>query len=264
MGASAGGLEAFTAVLRSLPADTGMAFVLIQHLDPKHESMLVDLLAKTTRNAGGAGARRCFRASESDLCDPAEHQPGDRERRFAADGATRGPGVKMPVDIFFRSLAEDRERMRHRRHSLRHQFGWRARHRGGKGAGGITFAQDQSAKYDGMPRAAVATGCVDFVLPPDGIARELARIARHPYVRPEAGRGGRAPAWSRSRASRCPASSRCCAPPLPSISASTRTPRSAAASRGGWRFTRSTSWRNTLPLLEHNPDRDRGRSTAKF
>src|SRR5947208_2008688 len=48
MGASAGGLEAFTAVLRNVPADTGMAFVLVQHLDPKHESLLVDLLSKST------------------------------------------------------------------------------------------------------------------------------------------------------------------------------------------------------------------------
>lgn len=51
-----------------------------------------------------------------------------------------------------------------------------------KAAGGITIAQDSSAHYDGMPRSAVASGHVDFVLPPAGIARELARIARHPYV----------------------------------------------------------------------------------
>ena len=52
-----------------------------------------------------------------------------------------------------------------------------------KGEGGITFAQDESARYDSMPRSAVAAGCVDFVLPPEAIADELARIAKHPVVR---------------------------------------------------------------------------------
>ena len=51
-----------------------------------------------------------------------------------------------------------------------------------KAEGGITFAQDDSAKYDSMPRSAVAAGCVDFVLSPENIAKELARIAKHPYV----------------------------------------------------------------------------------
>src|SRR5262249_42925859 len=52
-----------------------------------------------------------------------------------------------------------------------------------KSEGGITFAQDsKSAKYDGMPSSAVATGCIDFVLPPAGIAAELSRIRNHPYI----------------------------------------------------------------------------------
>ena len=51
-----------------------------------------------------------------------------------------------------------------------------------KAEGGITFAQDDSARYDSMPRSAVAAGCVDFVLSPEDIAKELARIAKHPYV----------------------------------------------------------------------------------
>ena len=55
-----------------------------------------------------------------------------------------------------------------------------------KAAGGITFAQNESAQHDSMPRSAVASGCVDFVLPPDKIAEEMARIARHPHVAPEA------------------------------------------------------------------------------
>lgn len=57
-----------------------------------------------------------------------------------------------------------------------------------KAEGGITFAQDDSAKFDSMPRNAIAAGCVDFVLPPDGIAAELARIAKHPLVSTAAGK----------------------------------------------------------------------------
>ena len=91
----------------------------------------------------------------------------------------------MPVDQFFRSLAEGR------------QTGAISVILSGNGsdgtlgveeikaAGGITFAQDEaSAKFAGMPHSAVRSGCIDFVLPPDAIARELTRMAQHPYLIP--------------------------------------------------------------------------------
>jgi two-component system CheB/CheR fusion protein len=94
------------------------------------------------------------------------------------------PAMHLPIDHFLCSLAEDRGRR---------VIGVVLSGTGSDGTlglkavkaeGGITFAQDRkSAKYDGMPRSAVAAGCVDFVLPPDAIARELARIGRHPYLR---------------------------------------------------------------------------------
>jgi two-component system, chemotaxis family, CheB/CheR fusion protein len=183
MGASAGGLEAFTAVLRSLPADTGMAFVLVQHLDPKHDSMLVDLLAKSTgmpvmqaRNGEAVVANHVYVIPPNTNLEIASSVLRITQR-------APGPGVNMPVDCFFRSLAQDSgERaiaVILSGTSSDGALGIEAV----KGAGGITLAQDVTAKYDGMPRSAIATGCVDFVLPPDGIARELARIANHPYVR---------------------------------------------------------------------------------
>jgi two-component system CheB/CheR fusion protein len=96
----------------------------------------------------------------------------------------RKPGVPhMPVDFFFRALAENQQD---------HAIGIVLSGTGSdgtlglqaiKGEGGITFAQDEkSAKYFGMPGSAMAAGCVDIALPPDGIAHELGRIARHPYV----------------------------------------------------------------------------------
>src|SRR5437764_5339953 len=89
----------------------------------------------------------------------------------------------MPIDIFLRSLAEDQ-----RNNAVGIILSGTASDgtlglAAIKGEGGITFAQDaKSAKYDDMPRSAIAAGCVDFVLPPDRIAEELARICAHPYV----------------------------------------------------------------------------------
>src|SRR3954468_19313424 len=182
MGASAGGLEAFRTVLQGLPVDTGMAFVLIQHLDPKHDSMLVDILAKST-------SMPVLTAREGDVVAPNRVYiiPPNANLEIL-QGVLRltarepGRGVNMPVDCFFRSLAADRGELAIgvilSGTSSDGSLGVEAI----KGAGGMTLAQDSTAKYDGMPRSAIATGCIDFTLPPDGIARELARISRHPYL----------------------------------------------------------------------------------
>ncbi len=115
--------------------------------------------------------------------------PPDRSMilvRGALQLLPREGGLHRPVDQFFRALAEDR----------RHQaigvvlsgtasdgtVGLEAI----KGEGGITFAQDATAQHEGMPHSAIASGCVDFVLPPDGIAREIVRISQHPYAAPVA------------------------------------------------------------------------------
>ena len=97
----------------------------------------------------------------------------------------------MPIDRFLRSLAEDRKNK---------AIGVILSGTGSDGAegleairaqGGITFAEDQgSAKFGGMPQRAVATGCVDFVMPPETIAGELARIAHQPWPIPQRGRRG--------------------------------------------------------------------------
>ena len=182
IGASAGGLEAFTQLFRSLPADPGMAFVLIQHLAPAHESMLTELLSKTT-------AMPVKEVKDGMTVDPNNVYviPPDKEMiifqgvlHLMPRGQTKGQ--YMPIDSFLRSLAQDR-----RNNAIAvilsgsgsdGSFGIRAV----KGEGGIVFAQDETAKYDGMPKSAIDTGCVDFVLPPDKIAAELMRIMRHPYL----------------------------------------------------------------------------------
>lgn len=183
IGASAGGLEACTAILHQLPPDTGMAFVVVQHLDPKHASLLPDLLAKATRMR--------VREIKNGMRVEPDHLyvlPPNAQVEIAG-GVLRlvpraaGQGQQMPIDHFLRSLAED---MKTRAigivlsgNSTDGALGVQAI----KAEGGITFAQDEkSAKYDGMPRAAAGTGVVDFVLAPEAIAKELARIGHHPYV----------------------------------------------------------------------------------
>src|SRR5215467_4604837 len=182
VGASAGGVEAFTELLTNLPSDTGMAFVLIQHLDPKHESLLTNLLAKK--------ATMPVREVTNGIRLEPNHVyviPPDTTMTIMDHALRLEPrvttGMHMPVDLFMRSLAEEQ---RHR------AIGVILSGSGTDGTlgmaeiqaqGGVTFAQDETtAKYDGMPHSAIAAGYVDYVLAPKGIALELARIANHPYV----------------------------------------------------------------------------------
>ncbi len=183
IGASAGGLEAVSQLLEALPGDTGMAFVVVQHLDPRHESNLDRILAKTTPIPVHEAAHGMKVEPDNIYIIP------PNSTMTIAGGvlqlAPRGEVAihHLPVDAFFKSLAEDRQSG---------AIGVVLSGTGSDGtlglesikaAGGITFAQDEaSAKYAGMPLAAVRSGCVDLVRSPAEIARELARIGQHPYV----------------------------------------------------------------------------------
>src|SRR5882672_944905 len=182
VGASAGGLEAFTELLKHLPLDTGMGFVLVQHLDPQHESALTQILTRATSMP--------VREVTNDLRVEANHVyiiPPNTNLTIEQGVLKLGPrpdGRKphRSVDSFLESLAQDqRERaigIILSGTATDGTLGLEAI----KADGGITFTQDDSARYDSMPRSAIAAGCVDFVLSPENIAKELARIAKHPYV----------------------------------------------------------------------------------
>jgi two-component system CheB/CheR fusion protein len=185
VGASAGGLEAFTQLLQALGAGTEMAYVLVQHLDPSHESVLTELLAKATEMP-------VRQVSDATPVEPnhAYVIPPNVDMIIAQGilrltPRTETHGHHMPIDRFLRSLAEDQ-----RSNAIGIILSGTASDgtlglAAIKAEGGITFAQDEkSAKFDGMPQSAIAAGCVDFVLPPDAIARELARIRDHPYLAP--------------------------------------------------------------------------------
>ncbi|HEY6251479.1 MAG TPA: chemotaxis protein CheB [Candidatus Angelobacter sp.] len=184
IGASAGGLESYSDFFRALPRDLGMAFVLVQHLDPSHHSLLADIISKTTRmpvDEVRSGMR--IRPNWVYVIPP-NALMGIGDGVFMLGPRGKEPGQHHTVNFFMRSLAEERKGQ-----AIGIVFsGTGADGTLGlqeiKAEGGITFAQEPaSAKYDGMPHSAIASGCVDFVLPPKGIAKELERIHRHPYVR---------------------------------------------------------------------------------
>jgi two-component system, chemotaxis family, CheB/CheR fusion protein len=184
IGASAGGFEAFTELLKSLPERTGMALVLIQHLDPTHSSALTEILSRTTKIPVVEVTDGLKLSPDRVHVIPANSTMVIHDGELHLGARTLIKGQHLPIDQFFASLAKA-----HGNKAIGVVLSGTASDgtegcRAIKAGGGITFAQDQqSAKFSSMPRSAISAGCVDFVLPPREIARELVRIARHPYVR---------------------------------------------------------------------------------
>ncbi len=181
VGASAGGLEALRPFVAHLPPDADMAYVLVQHLSPQYRSMMVQLLGRETalevvEITDGMTIRR----------DTVHITPPNADVRIRGGvlslkkpSAPLGP--KPSVDIFFDSLAEDQGD--HAIGVILSGTGSDGSHgvRAIKARGGFTLAQDpESAKYDGMPKAAIETGCIDQVVRPENIGHELLSIVRFP------------------------------------------------------------------------------------
>lgn len=183
IGASAGGLEACNQLFRELSPEPGMAFVLVQHLDPGHESALPDLISRASR-LRVHHAKDGMPVEPNHLCIiPPNTDLTILRGRLQLLPRQKVHGQYMPIDRFFRSLAEGQGRRAIRVILSGTGSDGALGIEAIKAEGGITFAQDeQVAKYPGMPRSAVGTGGVDFILAPAGIAKELTRIGRHPYV----------------------------------------------------------------------------------
>ena len=186
IGASAGGLSAFEAFFSGMPpkTDPGMAFVLVQHLAPDHKSILTELIRRYTR-------MQVFEVEDGMQVQPncAYIIPPNRDMAFLngtlqllEPAAPRGQ--RLPIDFFFRSLAQDQ---RERAIGIvlsgtgsDGTLGVRAI----KGEGGMVMAQTPaSTEYDGMPRNALATGLVDYALPPAEMPAQLIAYATQAFGR---------------------------------------------------------------------------------
>jgi two-component system CheB/CheR fusion protein len=177
IGASAGGLEAFKKLIKAIPENSGMAYILVQHLHPKHESLLPEILQRVTK------------IPVVEISDNLHVEPGhiyvipSNKVLVATDGilqlsprSAKGK-LHLPIDTFFTSLAEVHQS---------HAIGVILSGNGADGTlglkdikdhGGITFAQDiGSAEYDSMPQHAIEAEIVDFILPPEKIPGKLMEL----------------------------------------------------------------------------------------
>lgn len=184
IGASAGGLEAVKELFADLPPDTGMAFVFIQHLDPTHASSLPEILSRFAKIPVVETSHDLRLKPDRIFIIPPDKDIRVSKATLHLSPRKKNGGLHLPIDIFLRSLAEDRKGA---------AIGVILSGTGSDGVlglkaikseGGITFAQDsESAKYAAMPENAIMAGAVDFVLSPRKIASELVKLA-HFAARP--------------------------------------------------------------------------------
>ncbi len=184
IGASAGGLDAFVQLVHALPRSSGLAFVLVQHMAPQHDSALPELLAAQSRIPVSQVVDGVLLEPDHIYVNPpnAELKLDGRTVRLVPRPTDRSQYT--PIDAFFRSLASDAGE----RAIAVVLSGTASDGSSGlgdvKAAGGITIAQrPETAKYDGMPRAAIATGMIDLVLAPADIGQALVQIGSHATLR---------------------------------------------------------------------------------
>jgi two-component system CheB/CheR fusion protein len=183
IGASAGGLEALEILVGNMPTAPGIAIVIIQHLSPKHKSIMASLLRKHTSMTlleikdGMKIEPNCI------YLNPPDKNVASINRHLYLTKPPQAHGTNMPIDSFFRSLSEDLGEKAIciilSGTATDGTLGIKAV----KGEGGMAMVQDpNSAKYAGMPNSAIATGLVDFILPLEKIPGELIKYVQHPYI----------------------------------------------------------------------------------
>jgi PAS domain S-box-containing protein len=183
IGASAGGLDAFKKLFAAMPPDSGIAFVLVPHLDPAHESLMVELMARhTTMPVVEAENDMPVEANHVYIIPPNKYMTihggvlrltGPVERRTS----------QTSIDLFLRSLADDQQEraicMILSGTGSHGALGLKAV----KAAGGMALVQDPAtAEYERMPQSAIATGLADYVLPAERMPDALIKYVHHAYV----------------------------------------------------------------------------------
>jgi len=183
IGASAGGLEAIEHFVSNTPEDTDLAFIIVQHLSPDYKSLMVELLSKFTK-IPVCRAKNHMKVEKNCiyLIPPKKNLTIFHGELLLSD-QDRSIGINLPIDIFFQSLAEDQQNR---------AVGIILSGTGSDGTrgvrtikeqGGMVMVQDeQSAKFDGMPRSAISTGLADFVLPAEEMPKQLLNFTKHPFA----------------------------------------------------------------------------------
>jgi len=180
LGASAGGLDALERFFKNVSADSGMAFIVVPHLDPDHASLMPELIQKTTEIAVQQIEDGIAVKPDNIYIVPPDRDLGILNKKLQLMKRAAATGPRMPIDYFFRALASDA-----REYAvgivlsgmgMDGSLGLRAI----KGELGLTMAQDpETAKYDAMPKNAIDTEQVDYVLAPEKMQDQLEDYVRH-------------------------------------------------------------------------------------
>ncbi len=184
VGASAGGLEALEQFFKKMPPDSDLTFIVVQHLSPDYKSLMVELLSRQTQMEVTRAVEGVILKPNCVYLIPPKKNMTITDGRLHLTEQDHNRGLNLPIDIFFRSLAADQKN---------NAIGIILSGTGSDGTlgvraikenGGMVMVQDQnSAKFDGMPRSAIATGLVDYILAPDKMPNELIKYIKHPYIK---------------------------------------------------------------------------------
>lgn len=183
IGASAGGLEALQEFFKNVPLESGLAYVVVQHLSPDYKSLMNELLARFTNVPIQIIEDGMLLESNNIYLIPPKKNLTVFHGKLLLEDQKPSKGINLPIDIFFRSLAAD--------------FGKKAIGiilsgtgsdgtlgiKAVKEAGGMVVVQDEkTAKFDGMPKSSIATGVVDFILPPSKMPEAIVNYIKHPFI----------------------------------------------------------------------------------
>ena len=187
IGASAGGLEAIETFFKHMPHDSGVAFIVVQHLSPDYKSLMAELLSKHTlmpvsRSEDGMQVK----PNHIYLIPPKKNLTIFHGKLLLKDqdvDRSANGGINLPIDIFLRSLAEDMgEKAIAIILSGTGSDGTRGIRTIKEQGGMIMVQSEESAKFDGMPKSAITTGLADFILSPDEMPKQLQSFIKHPYA----------------------------------------------------------------------------------
>lgn len=186
IGASAGGLEALQEFFKNMPLNTGLSFVVIQHLSPDYKSLMDELLARYTQIPIKIITDGMLVEPDHIYLIPPRKNLYIFHNKLYLEDQNLKRGLNLPVDIFFRSLATEKGK---------NAIGVILSGTGSDGTlgtraikevGGMVIVQDEeTAKFDGMPRSSIATGLVDYILPPSKMPEAIINYIKHPFVSKE-------------------------------------------------------------------------------